>query len=338
MFIPARTHRLKPGVMQRLLQSLSNRSLSTLEVLQQMSALEIRVLRPTLTGTLCVVIIVLITFMLQSQIVLQINHLVVAIQQTILLLGALMLRRHLQHALGEANAQERERAAAEREIQTLRQAVQWQQELSTIANCVSLEELRRRATSHSLTIGGGSQRRLATMSDTQSTALQMLSTVIALRSSALELLAWREQQRQALDSLWHIAGLLRIPGATQGNLLQEPLRQLAQALDLDWLVLLAPHSHAPIAAVLTVFGHATPGATLSAAQLRVATEALRSEQPLVRHEGPAALACLPILRVGHAPMVMVARGGAAEEATQSILLLLGDLLAHHYEQANELGA
>lgn len=36
-------------------------------------------------------------------------------------------------------------------------------------------------------------------------------------------------------------------------------------------------------------------------------------------------------------MVMVARGAAAEEATQSILLLLGDLLAHHYEQANELG-
>jgi hypothetical protein len=151
-------------------------------------------------------------------------------------------------------------------------------------------------------------------------------------------MAWREQQRTALDALWQIAGLLRIPGAAHNSLLQQPCTRFAIALDLDWLVVLAPGSPAPLAPVLTIFGHATPGTTLNAAYLRIAAEALRCEQPLVRNEGAATVAWLPVLRSGHAPMMLVARGAAAEEATQSMLMLLGDLLMNHYQLSYEWGA
>jgi hypothetical protein len=58
----------------------------------------------------------------------------------------------------------------------------------------------------------------------------------------------------------------------------------------------------------------------------------------MRYEDAATVACLPVLRSGHAPMVLVARGAAEEEATQSMLMLLGDLLINHYQLSYEWGA
>jgi hypothetical protein len=225
--------------------------------------------------------------------------------------------------------------AATNELHVLRQAIHWHYELASLATSLSLDELQRCATSQTMRIAGGNVQDL---NQYQTNALHALSSMVTLRSNVLESIAWREQQRTALNELWQIAGLLRVPDAAHNNLLQQPCTRFAIALDLDWLVILAPDSHAPLAPVLTIFGRATPGTTLNAAYLRIAAEALRCEQPLVRHEVAATVACLPVLRSGHAPMVLVARGAAAEEATQSMLMLLGDLLVHHYQLSYEWGA
>jgi hypothetical protein len=335
MFIPARSHRMKASVKQRFLQSLSgllDRPSFGIGLLQDISAREIGIAQLTLIGALMIGVVILIC---QLWLVSNIQSLVIVSESMIISIGVLFTRRHVQNVRGQAGAQAQRHAAAADELHMLRQAMYWHHERASVATCASLDELQRRATSQTMAIAGGNTQNL---SEYQTHALQMLSTMVALRSTALESIAWREQQRTALNELWQIAGLLRVPDAAHNNLLQQPCTRFAIALDLDWLVILAPDSHAPLAPVLTIFGRATPGTTLNAAYLRIAAEALRCEQPLVRHEVAATVACLPVLRSGHAPMVLVARGAAAEEATQSMLMLLGDLLVHHYQLSYEWGA
>ena len=150
---------------------------------------------------------------------------------------------------------------------------------------------------------------------------------MAQRSDALRNAAWQKRQEAALAALWEISGLLRITHTRYENM-RDGLCQLAAALDLHWLALLVPNELQTLAPIMIVRGRATAIAPLiSGAHLRVATEALRGERPLVRAEGDDVLACLPICLAGHAPLVLVARGNAADAATQALLMLFGNLLA-----------
>jgi hypothetical protein len=47
----------------------------------------------------------------------------------------------------------------------------------------------------------------------------------------------------------------------------------------------------------------------------------------VRAEDGAALVCLPVRPAGHAPLVIVARGDPGDSVSQTLLMLLGDLIA-----------
>jgi len=161
----------------------------------------------------------------------------------------------------------------------------------------------------------------------QRDALEHLASLVALRSDALRNAAWQKRQEAALAALWEISGLLRITHTRYENV-RDGLGRLASALDLHWLALLVPNELQTLAPIMVVRGRATPIAPLiSGAHLRVATESLRGERPLVRAEGNDVLACLPICLTGHAPLVLVARGNAADAATQALLMLFGNLLA-----------
>jgi hypothetical protein len=281
------------------------------------------------------VLIILVGCGYQLQFAADLHRFVMIGECALLWLGALLFWRYHRTMRAQAATYAQRYRAATNELHALRQAIHWHYELASLATSLSLDELQRCATSQTMRIAGGNVQDL---NQYQTNALHALSSMVTLRSNVLESIAWREQQRTALNELWQIAGLLRVPDAAHNNLLQQPCTRFAIALDLDWLVILAPDSYAPLAPVLTIFGRATPGTTLNAAYLRIAAEALRCEQPLVRHEVAATVACLPVLRSGHAPMVLVARGAAAEEATQSMLMLLGDLLVHHYQLSYEWGA
>jgi hypothetical protein len=276
--------------------------------------------------------IVLVAFGSQLQLAADLHSFVIIGECVFLVLGGLLFWRYHRTTRGQVAAYAQRHRLATNELNALRQAIHWHYELASLATSISLDELHHCATSQTMSIAGGNTNDLSCY---QANALQALASMVALRRSVLESMAWREQQRTALDALWQIAGLLRVPDAARNNLIQQPCTRFAIALDLDWLVVLAPGSPAPIAPVLTIFGRATPGTTLNAALLRIAAEALRCEQPLMRYEGTATIACLPILHSGHAPMVLVARGAAEEEATQSMLMLLGDLLVHHYQLSYE---
>jgi hypothetical protein len=161
----------------------------------------------------------------------------------------------------------------------------------------------------------------------QREALEQLASLVAQRSDALQRAAWQKRQESALAALWEISGLLRITHTRYENV-RDGLGRLASALDLHWLALLVPNELQTLAPIMIVRGRATSIAPLiSGAHLRVATEALRGERPLVRAEGDDVLACLPICLAGHAPLVLVARGNAADAATQALLMLFGNLLA-----------
>ena len=165
------------------------------------------------------------------------------------------------------------------------------------------------------------------LSCVQREALEHLASLVALRSDALRNAAWQKRQEAALAALWEISGLLRITHTRYENV-RDGLGRLASALDLHWLALLVPNELQTLAPIMVVRGRATPIAPLiSGAHLRVATELLRGERPLVRAEGNDVLACLPICLTGHAPLVLVARGNAADAATQALLMLFGNLLA-----------
>jgi hypothetical protein len=330
MFISARSDRMKASVKQRVLQSVSawsHRPASVIGLIQHMSIGQVM-----LFGA---VLIVLVGCGYQLQFAADLHYFVMIAECVLLVLGALLFWRYHRTARGQVAAYAQRQRAATNELHALRQAIHWHYELASLATSLSLDELHRCATSQTMLIAGGNVHDL---SHYQTNALHALSSMVTLRRSVLESMAWREQQRTALDALWQIAGLLRVPDAARTSLLQQPCTRFAIALDLDWLVVLAPGLHAPIVPVLTIFGQATPGTTMNAALLRIAAEALRCEQPLMRYEGAATVACLPVLRSGHAPMVLVARGAAEEEATQSMLMLLGDLLINHYQLSYEWGA
>jgi hypothetical protein len=165
------------------------------------------------------------------------------------------------------------------------------------------------------------------LSAAQREALEQLAALVAQRAATLRSAMWQKRQEAALAALWEISGLLRITHTRYENL-RDGLSRLAAALDLHWLALLTPNELQTLAPIMIVRGRATPIAPLiSGAHLRVATEALRGERPLVRSEGNDVLACLPICLMGHSPLVLVARGNAADAATQTLLMLFGNLLA-----------
>jgi hypothetical protein len=165
------------------------------------------------------------------------------------------------------------------------------------------------------------------LSSVQREALEQLASLVALRSAALRNAAWQKRQEAALAALWEISGLLRITNTCYENV-RDGLSRLAVALDLNWLALLVPNELQTLAPIMIVRGRASSIApSIGGAHLRIAAEALRGERPLVRSEGSDVLACLPICLTGHAPLVLVARGKAADAATQALLMLFGNLLA-----------
>jgi hypothetical protein len=250
------------------------------------------------------------------------------------------------------------------EAESARPSSLWQGLNLQIAACTTLEQLVRLTTSHAVTIvrrdvtvelpGSMSSdkpiardravtcipiitddtRGLITvdipaseLSSVQREALEQLASLVALRSAALRNAAWQKRQEAALAALWEISGLLRITHTRYENV-RDGLSRLAAALDLNWLALLVPNELQTLAPIMIVRGRATPIApSISGAHLRIAAEALRGERPLVRSEGKDVLACLPICLTGHAPLVLMARGNAADAATQALLMLFGNLLA-----------
>ncbi|MEO7908715.1 MAG: hypothetical protein ABIV47_03590 [Roseiflexaceae bacterium] len=161
----------------------------------------------------------------------------------------------------------------------------------------------------------------------QREALEQLAALVAQRSAALHSSAWQKRQEAALAALWEISGLLRLTHTRYENV-RDGLSRLAAALDLHWLALLVPNELQTLAPIMIVRGRATSIAPLiSGAHLRIAAEALRSERPLIRSEGNDVLACLPICLTGYAPLVLVARGNAADAASQALLMLFGNLVA-----------
>jgi hypothetical protein len=150
---------------------------------------------------------------------------------------------------------------------------------------------------------------------------------VELRSSALQSSIAQQRTQDALTALWQIAGLSQIAMRPGVELLRPPCEQIARALQLDWIVLMAPDAACPVTPVLTAYGASVEAIALHPAYLRVAAEALRSERTLVRDEGQHGYICMPILRRERAPLVIAARGAAVGGTTQTILQLLGDLLA-----------
>jgi hypothetical protein len=161
----------------------------------------------------------------------------------------------------------------------------------------------------------------------QRAALDHLASMAGLRLAALRCAAWQERQQAALAALWEISGLLRVAASGYDHV-RDGLTRLAGALELGWLALLAPNEYQALAPAMIVRGRADRGMPMiSGVQLRVAAEALRGERPLVRVEGSDSLACLPICLAGHPPLVLAAYGNAGDAATQALLMLFGNLVA-----------
>ena len=168
----------------------------------------------------------------------------------------------------------------------------------------------------------------ANLSLAQRDAIDHLAYLVGLRAAVLRRSSWQQRQQAAVAALWEISGLLQITSPAE-ECVRDGLRRLADALELDWLALLAPNEFSAVAPFMVARGRAGRGvSTISGPQLRVAAEALRGERPLIRMEGANALACLPIGLTGHAPMVMSAYGGSIDDAsTQALLMLFGNLIA-----------
>ena len=164
------------------------------------------------------------------------------------------------------------------------------------------------------------------LSLTQRDAIDHLAYIVGMRAAVLRRTAWQQRQQSAVTALWEISGLLRI-ARTGEQCVHDGLTRLADALDLDWLALLAPNQFSTLAPFMIARGRAGRGVpTISGAQLRVAAEALRSERPLIRMEGTRSLACLPIGLTGQAPIVLSAYGLTDDASTQALLMLFGNLI------------
>jgi len=187
------------------------------------------------------------------------------------------------------------------------------------ATCVAIpsEEITGTITIH---MGPGE------LSSTQREAIDHLAYIVGLRAAVLRRTAWQQRQQSAVTALWEISGLLHI-ASTGEQCVRDGLTRLADALDLDWLALLAPNQFSTLAPFMIARGRAGRGVpTISGAQLRVAAEALRGERPLIRTEGARSLACLPIGLTGQAPIVLSAYGHADDASTQALLMLFGNLI------------
>jgi hypothetical protein len=243
------------------------------------------------------------------------------------------------------------------ELDRVRQLMGWQRLNLQLAACTTVEQIVRLASAQAQQIAGASasvslgplapgaattrvpiargdvqgaivvEPAHGELSAAQHDALAHLAALVGLHVAELRHCAARERQQTALTALWEIAGLLRVaPGGVE--VAREALARIAGALDLDWLALLSPDERRVLAPVVVARGCGRRGPPLiSAAQLRVAAEALRGERSLVRAEDGAALVCLPVRPAGHAPLVIVARGDAGDSVSQTLLMLLGDLIA-----------
>jgi hypothetical protein len=249
------------------------------------------------------------------------------------------------------------------ELRTLRQNARWQRDILQLTHASSANELQQAATglimaiagtqaqfellgNYTLNEGSGSSITLeanglvlgtirypeATLSQYQEQALRSLAEIVNLRLLALEQSDRAEQQRIALAALWEAAGLTELPGQYGLDAMRHSIERLASALGIEWVALLAPNDVSPVAPVLIADARPIPGQTLSAMHVRMAAETLRRGVPLLRPESEATVTCLPIQHYGSAPMVIVARGATSEESTQSLLLLLGSVLARRFER------
>lgn len=224
------------------------------------------------------------------------------------------------------------------ELQELRRAQRWQRAAVLLAGCDSPQELQRCATAQAATIWGAmrwgdpaqpdvQESRCSTPSPAQEAGLALLDTIVTLRTELLSSQREQQQQQQALMALWQIVGLAQLPAPPGVDLLRAPCAQVASALRLDWIAIMAPDAARPVTPVLIASGSATSELALHPAYLRVAAEALRSERTLVRNEEQRVVTCMPIMRRDRAPLVIVARGAQIDDLRQTTLLLLGDLLA-----------
>lgn len=165
------------------------------------------------------------------------------------------------------------------------------------------------------------------LSQAQRDALEHLACVVGQRAAVLRHVAWQRRQRAAVAALWEISGLLRIASTGQ-ECAQHGLMRLTEALELGWLALLAPNQLGALAPFVIARGQIQGGTpTISGAQLRVASEALRGERPLIRKEGAHLLLCLPICLADRMPMVVAAYDTHDDASTQALLMLFGNLIA-----------
>jgi hypothetical protein len=265
------------------------------------------------------------------------------------------LRRSHGTLDGVRAALRRQERAGRRSDDALR-ALNWQRlNQAALDRCRSAEELRRRTAERAMTIAGaaatvvlpgeatGSEGGCAfAMTDAeerggllavhvpslaldaaQREALEHLAALAGGQAAILRAQAQLERQQDALIALWEVGGVVR--AASDHGSLQAAFGRLAAALGLDWLALVAPDERQAISALVLASGSdATP--RIHSAQLRVAAETLRAGRTLVRAEGEAALVCLP-MRAECGPLALVARGDAAETATQALLMVFGDLVA-----------
>jgi hypothetical protein len=238
-------------------------------------------------------------------------------------------------------------------------ALDWQRlNLAVVSGCASAEELARRVAERATTISGayaaveaeGGERAVAgdgssglvipaaglgrlvvrarsgALAAAQREALEHLTSLAGMRATALLAARRLRRQQEAMLALWEAAGMVRIaPGLD--DTMRDACRRIARALELDWLAVLGPSGRQPIAPLMVVQGRAGDAPRMEGAQLRVAAEALRVGQPLVRAEGAAVLACLPVRLPNDTPLVLAARGDTSEAGTQALLMVFGDLLA-----------
>ncbi len=160
----------------------------------------------------------------------------------------------------------------------------------------------------------------------QRDALTHLATMVETCATSLQAGAMMERHQTALTALWECGGILRAAPNLHAAA-YDTCQRMAMALDLEWLALLAPDGAQPLGTLAMAGGRqgGTPP-RLHGAQIRVSIEAMRCGSPLVREEGNATLACLPLQIEGDTPLVLVAYGNAGDEATQTLLMVFGDQL------------
>jgi hypothetical protein len=159
----------------------------------------------------------------------------------------------------------------------------------------------------------------------QREALEHLAALAALRAGELRAAQTIQRQQEAMLALWETAGIARLaPGFD--DTLRDACRRLARALDLEWLAVVGPSERQMIAPLIIVPGRDGEAPRMQGAQLRVAAEAMRAGRPLIRSEGDATLACLPMRLGDETPLALAALGDTSEAGTQALLMVFGDMV------------